>query len=140
MARALGCAWVEGVARPRVGGTGHTQRLQPDRMNGTAPNGTNAQRRDATPTEVGTEPRGARPGAPRGSAPGPGRPEYIIYLKLNSQYRASAIENAGGKFVGSRNTRSAGRRRVYTGEKCSFCAKVALRTLCLRALPYCARL
>jgi hypothetical protein len=81
----LGCGLGgAGVARRRVGGTGHTQRLQPDRINGTAPNGTNAQRRDATPTEVGTEPRGARPGAPRGPAPGPAR---------NMQYRRTGFGN-----------------------------------------------
>jgi hypothetical protein len=98
-------------------------------MNGTAPNGTNAQRRDATPTEVGTEPRGARPGAP-------GRPGRQLGNKPIT-IAASMIEKRV-KFVhGSRSSSEhgvAGRRRVYTGEKCSFCAKVALRTLCLRAL------
>jgi len=108
---ALGCAWVEGVARPRVGGTGHTQRLQPDRMNRTAPNGTNAQRRDATPTEVGarrtSEPSRVAPArAPRGPAPGR-RPRGDT---ISAIYRAfGKIENAGESSLvhGTRRPRAA---------------------------------
>ena len=78
--------------------------------------------------------------APRGPAPGPGRAGPArrgdTTIRNDRIDRAVGNRKCGRKFVGSRNyTASAGRRRVYTGEKCSFCAKVALRTLCLRALP-----
>lgn len=65
-------------------------------MNGTAPNGTNAQRRDATPTEVGTEPRGARgPRARPGGGRNPrGRSTWNNYA---DRARASAIDEMRAK-------------------------------------------
>lgn len=110
------------MARPRVGGTGHAQRLQPDRMNGTAPNGTNAQRRDATPTEVGTAAVGPRRPAPASPARAP-----------NRAARKSAKRRDDGLSQVSHGTRRRGPPPgVYRREVQFRCAKVALRTLCLR--------
>ena len=107
----LGCGLGgAGVARRRVGGTGHTQRLQPDRINGTAPNGTNAQRRDATPTEVRNRaawrPPG-RPGPPGGNIrislisahprpPGPARGHGRIAKSAKVRSRNTASRAAAG--------------------------------------------
>ena len=107
------------VARPRGRWCGHrsharsrqwAQRLQPDRMNGTAPNGTNAQRRDATPTEVRNRaawrPPG-RPGPPGGNIrislisahprpPGPARGHGRIAKSAKVRSRNTASRAAAG--------------------------------------------
>ena len=111
------------VARPRVGGTGPTRaappRTGPYERNRAERNQRATARRNAN----GSRNRAAwRPPGPRAPSRPPGG---------RDNYRHPEFENGKARKVRSRNTASAGRRRVYTGEKCSFCAKVALRTLCL---------